>query len=1056
MKLIARAIQDPVTVIVGILLLTIFGLIALFRFPIQLTPNIDIPVITVTTLWPDASPQEVEREIIKRQEEKLKNVSRLKKMTSTSRRSVGQIRLEFEIGTSIDRARLDVSDMLRQVEEYPDKAKQPVVEAASAAESEASAWIILEATREGVYVPHFGEFIEDVIESRLRRVEGVAKITSYGGQDKEVQVWVNLPALAVRQLTLGDVQLAMARENLNVSAGDLDEDKFAYQIRGVGEFTTLEDVAEVVIAQQPGGPVYVRDVAKVSFGYREPDFIVRETGEIVAALSANREVGSNVIQVMARLRKAIAELNKTVLESKGLRLRLVYDETEYIYSAIGLVRSNLLLGGLLATAVILIFLRSFRPTLVVAASIPISVIGTFLLLSLLGRNLNVVSLAGMAFAVGMVVDNAIVVLENIYRHRQMSEDPFRAAYHGATEVWGAVLASTLTTVAVFLPVVFIREEAGQLFRDISIAISAGVALSLIVSITVIPMLSARVLGKTAKTKTLAMKLTAPFTRFGQTMSKLVMTMLGAAIRSTFSKFMTVLILAGASIAGSYLLLPPASYLPAGNRNLIITFLIFPPGYSLEEGSKIAEQFEAVLRPYWQAKAGSEEAGKLPFPPIRHLFYVDIGDTAFMGVIAQQPEKVRQLIPLINSIWSRIPGTFGYAFQPSIFGRSVSGRGNTIDIEITGDDIDHVTQAGMVIMFQIAASKELGNQRPQPNPPSFMLGGPEVQLQPDRVKLARAGTTWDQVALAITTEIDGAKVSDFLDNGNEIDLVLKGQLDNGQYTQDILQVPIYTLRGGVLPLGNLVRYVPTSAQTEITHIEEQRAVTLIVEPPAGMEIQRTMEIIDEQIVAPLRQAGQIPPDVNIRLAGTADKLVQTGRALAGGLVLALVITYLLMASLFGSFLYPLIIIFSVPLAAVGGILGLDILRTLVGQQMDVLTILGFVILIGTVVNNAILIIHQTLNFVRENMPPKDALVESVRTRIRPIFMSTLTTIFAMMPLVLAPGAGSELYRGLGAVIVGGLFVSSIFTLFLIPSLFSLLPDRWIVRSQQRRMVDLGKE
>lgn len=1043
MRLADRAIKDPVSVIVGVLLVGLFGLIALFRFPIQLTPNVDIPVITVQTIWPDASTQEIEEEIVKRQEEKLKNVQGLKKLTSTSQRSRASVKLEFDVGTDIKDARLRVSDTLRQVEDYPDDAKEPIIQSSQQSDENKIAWLILRAKRKDVFVPYMQEFVEDVVVPRLRRVTGVGNVDDFGGQERQVQVKVNFAALAARGLSVMDLRSALQRENINATAGDITEGKSDIPIRTPGQFEQLNEVAEVVIVQRSGGPVYVRDIATVVFEYKEPEFIVRHKGKTVIALGVSREVDANVIEVMAGIRQAVTELNDYDLKARGLHLHQAYDETDYIYSAIGLVRSNLILGSVLAVAVMLIFLRAGRPTLIVALSIPISVIGTFLALSLMGRNLNVISLAGMAFAVGMVVDNAIVVLENIYRHREMGEPAFEAAYNGTVEVWGAVLASTLTTVAVFLPVIFVEQEAGQLFRDIALAISAGVSISLLVSITVIPMLSARLLAGAGETTFKTNRVLNHFRFIGQFVSRLVLGLLDRILGSVQLRVAVIVVMISGAVLGSWILIPPASYLPVGNRNLAFGFMILPPGYGVDEGVRIGEQIESTIRPYWQVEAGSDEAKKLPYPAVREFFYISLGSVSFMGVIAQEDRAIGDLIPLAKSSFAKIPGVFGFVSQPSLFGRSIGGRGNTVDVEISGHDLDKVTQAGRAMFMRIMANKDLGGF-PRPKPSNFMLAAPELQFRPDRVKLAMAGVSWSEIALVTATAVDGAIVGEFSDYGKKIDLVLKSGSSNPRYTQDLRHVPIATGRAGIVTLGSLVREVDTTAQEEIDHIEERRAVTLSVEVPRGMALEEVMTKIRQEIIAPMRETGQLHPGLDVNLAGTADKLVETGRALGGGLLLALVITYLLMCSLLGSFVHPLIIMLSVPLAAVGGFAGLNIMRAVAGQQMDVLTMLGFVILVGTVVNNAILIVYQAINLIRAGAETKPALLESVRTRMRPIFMSATTTICAMLPLVIRPGSGSELYRGLGAVIVGGLAVSTIFTLVLIPALFSFVPTRWIAK------------
>lgn len=1046
------SIKHPVTVTVGVLLAVLFGILGLLSFPIQLTPNVDVPVITVETIWPDASPQEIEQDIVVPQEEQLKGVTGLKKMTSSSVRGQASIRLEFPVGFDKDAARLDVSDRLRRVEDYPDQVNEPVVQSSGSQESEAIAWLLITATEPGLDVTTFKQYVEDNVVTRLERIEGVSDVPVYGGREPEVHVLVDMAKLAGHALTVGDLRNALVQANLNITAGDIDEEKLSVQVRGEGRFDQPEEVANVVIAYREGGPVYVRDVAEVLETHEDTVFVVRKKGEPMLAMPVRRETGSNVIEVMKELRARIVEINENQLADKGLLLEQVYDETDYIYSAIGLVRSNLLIGGTLAILVMLVFLRSGSSTLIVAIAIPVSVIATFLALSLMGRNLNVVSLAGMAFAVGMVVDNAIVVLENIYRHRQMGKDRFTAAGDGAREVWTAVLASTLTTVAVFVPVIFVEDEAGQLFRDISLAIVAGVSISLLVAITVIPTLGARIIGaaavpgekpsaRIAKRKhhmTVLQLLTVPFSVFGAFVGNSVTGLNAAILRSTPIKIVVVLLLAAASIIGSKLLMPPASYLPTGNRNLVFAAVLPPPGYSVDEYRRLGDTIEATMRPYWESEPLPSHAGEPDAPPaMENFFFVAFGTTVFMGGTCTDETRAGELIPIFQQAFAKVPGVFGFAFQPSIFGRSVgSGRGNTIELEFSGYEIEHVESSALAMFMALMQDNPVtGGGPPQPSPTNFNLGAPELQFQPDRVKIAMLGLHWTDVAMALQAMVDGVYAGDYLDRGKQIDLVIRSDQARQTLTQQLQHTPLYTANGSIVPLGSAVRSVNIRTQQQINHIEEQRAITLEVEPLKDVPLQAAMEQLDE-MVARMQQSGAISPDVSVVQAGSADKLTETRRALTGGFLLALIIAYLLMSSLFESFVHPLVIMITVPLATVGGFLGLRILHEINGQEMDVLTMLGFVILIGIVVNNAILIVHQSLNFMQEGHEPTTAIIESVRSRVRPIFMTTTTTVLGMLPLVIMPGAGSELYRGLGSVIVGGLVCGTIFTLFLVPSLFSL--------------------
>ena len=495
MKLVDTAIKRPVTVIVGAILLVLFGFISLYRIPIQLTPNVDLPEVSVETRWEGASPQEVEREIIDVQEEELKNLEGLDSMESESRDSYAYINLMFEIGTDPDDALLRVSKKLDQVKKYPTDADKPLIKSGGRRE-QAIAWMVVKALDgyKGVLNQEF-DFINDNVKPFLERIDNIASVNVYGGQERELTVIIDTEAMAARKITIPELLRALSVENRNVSAGSFDEGKRKYITRTVGEFRDVADVENVIVKRVNNIPVKVGDVSRVQVGYEKLDVVVRHEGAPTIVMNVVREPGSNVLVIMSRLKEVLKDLNDSVLKDRKLVIRQVYDETGYIYSAIDLVRQNIFLGGILAVVVLVLFLRSLASTFIVSLAIPISVIATFLIMTLLGRNINVVSLAGLSFAIGMVVDNSIVVFENIFRHREMGKSRVTAAYDGTVEVWGAVLASTLTTVAVFLPIVFVQEEAGQLFRDIAIAISSAVLLSLIVSITGIPTLSAKILGR---------------------------------------------------------------------------------------------------------------------------------------------------------------------------------------------------------------------------------------------------------------------------------------------------------------------------------------------------------------------------------------------------------------------------------------------------------------------------------------------------------------------------------------------------------------------------------
>ncbi len=613
-----------------------------------------------------------------------------------------------------------------------------------------------------------------------------------------------------------------------------------------------------------------------------------------------------------------------------------------------------------------------------------------------------------------------------------------AALSGAREVRGAVLASTLTTIAVFLPVIFVEEEAGQLFEDIAIAISFAVLLSLVVSITLIPSLAARIIGtpnnnSSKRTGKGGIRGLLGISDLAGGFANLVASFVYWLSGKTLARLAVVVCLTGLALGMAFFLAPKTEYLPEGNRNLVLGIIIPPPGYSIDEFEAMAEFAESHLRKYWEAKPGDALDG----PPLNSFFFVAFSQRIFMGAGTRDPLRAREAIPIFRNILRKIPGVIAVVTQTSLFARGI-GAGRAVDIDIRGPELTQLVALGQRVFAETMTQIPGSQLRPIP---SLDLGNPEIRIIPDRSRAAQAGLTAREIGIQIDALLDGIKVGEVRRLGQKIDLTLMGRREAVKRTEDFNDLQINTSLGERVTLGSVADIALIAGPTQINHIERLRSVTIQVIPPKEVPMETAMERIRNNVVAPLVASGELKSPYRITLSGTADDLTRTRRALQGNFILALVITFLLMASLFESFLYPFVIMFSVPLAAAGGFLGLFLVNRFIGfQPLDVLTMLGFVILIGVVVNNAILIVHQSLNFMRDaNMPPREAIRDSVRTRIRPIFMSAFSSVMGMLPLVLFPGAGSELYRGIGSVVMGGLLVSTVFTIFLVPSLFSLVLD-----------------
>ncbi len=1023
MDAVKFSIQKPVTIVVGIIMVVMFGVIGLLRMPYQLSPSVIEPEITVTTQWSGTTPYEVEREIIEEQEKVLKGIPGLKEMESTASNNQGSVTLKFAIGTDTDDALLRVSNKLNEVSAYPENVDKPVISATGAATSPVI-WMVLK-TREGnprsAYT--FRTYFENNVRQYIERVDGVADLFIGGGIEREMHIIVSPEKLAAYGLTITDLMSILRSENINVSAGVMGVGRRDYRIRAVAEFQSPEAIEETIIQSTGQRRIRLSDVAEVEFGYEKLKTAMLHLGKEGIAIGVKPEPKTNILNMTDRVESVVAWVNKEKLEGEGIFLDWVYDQRPYIRGAIDRVKQNIIIGGALAIVVLFIFLRSLSSTIIVAMAIPISVIGTFIFMSLTGRNLNVVSLAGIAFAVGMLIDSAIVVLENIDRHRDMGKSAFQAAYDGAREVWGAILASTLTTVAVFLPIVFMEEEAGQLFRDIAIAVTISVTLSLFVSVSVIPMLSKQI-SRITDRKSARKRFRMPRRGIGYWLAEGIMLLVSGVTRHWTLRLAAVIALSGLAIVTTIKLFPKMEYLPQGNRNLIINLLIPPPGLSFAERKSIGEQIYQINEPH----IGKDHNG---FPGIKNMFYVGSEQLMLFGAVSQHEQRAAELIPLFRKTINAIPGMFGVSLQAGIFQSSL-GKGRSIDVDISGEDLARVVQTAGALFGAI--KKEMPSAQIRPVP-SLELLFPEVRLLPDRDRLRAAQMTTRDFGLMVDVLMDGRDIGDFKQEGlKKIDLVLKASEQEIDTPEKLYNALLAVPGGKILPVSSLSDLERTSGITQIRHLERQRTITLQVTPPSDMPIQVAMERIDNTIIPPLAGRGMLE-GTDVKQSGVADKLTQTRKTLQWDFVLAAVISYLLMSALFGNFIYPVIIMFTVPLAAAGGFIGLTLVNLYIATQpFDILTMLGFIILIGVVVNNAILIVHQSLNNIRENgMPHREAVLEATRTRLRPIYMSAATSVFGMLPLVLFPGPGSELYRGLGSVVLGGLALSTLFTVFVIPAL-----------------------
>jgi HAE1 family hydrophobic/amphiphilic exporter-1 len=1020
MKLIDMSLKNGTAVVVAMILVVLFGLAALSRIPVQLNPTIDSPIISIRTDYPGAAALEVESEITLRQEQRLATVQNLRKIRSESEEGEAQIELEFEWGVDKDSAVVDINTKLGSVRDLPDEAEKPVI---YASDSEEYNSVIRITVQSDLPVNEVREIMEDNLGPRLERIEGVGRVRWYGGARREIQVLLDLSALDARNVSINDVRAALRRENQNRRGGDIEEGDSRVVLRTVGQYTDLNQIRRTVVKNGPEGVIRIDDVAEVVDGFEDPESIGGTMGKPSVGVSISKISGANTISVCKQVVAEVERINEENRES-GLFLWVNYDSSDYIWDAVARVSINLLIGAVAATLVLFLFLRSFVSTLAIGLTIPLCLIGTFTLLAAFDRSLNVISLAGLAFAAGMVVDNAVVVMENIVRHSRLSKaSPVTVAREATGEVWAPILASSLTTLVVFIPILFIREQAGQLFRDIAYSISFAVVLSMFASITVIPMLASRLFGKLAKSRPengTAARSPGPLVRMGLAVQGLFASVVKLGVRKKGFRFAFL----GAATAMFFLslqIIPPAEYLPQSKSSKVFGRLSNPAGVSLEGAKRQLDKIETFTM---------NEVDHLyrMFSYARH-------SSSFFGIYLEEEyataEAADKAIADLEAHAKKVlPSDFRFsAYRVSDFGWRFEGK--RIEVEFSGPDLEKLHEMSLDIEEQLRLLPEVKEVFS-----SFQLSNPELQVYPDRDRLADLGMSASDVADAVETIMEGSRTSYYREGGKEYYIVLKARKGQMLHADALRGLLLTTPKGDAVRLNEVATIRKQLGPDSIEHVNKERTITLRINIHDGTPLQTFIEKTKNEVLIPFKATMadryKVPAtSYRAELAGSADDLRRTMEALSQSLLFALVISYLLMTALFQSFKYPLIILFSVPLAMTGGFLGVWI----GGVEFNVITMLGFVLLAGIVVNNAILLVDFTLRSVRNGVEVHEAALEAVRVRMRPIFMTSSTTALGMLPLALGRGVGTELYSGLGCAVVGGLALSTIFTLIIIPLLLT---------------------
>ncbi|ATC95946.1 efflux RND transporter permease subunit [Pseudoalteromonas tunicata] len=1014
MNLTRSSLKNPASVVVILVLIMLFGLISVFKLPIQLTPNIEQPQISIFSGWRSAAPEEIESVIIEPLENAVKNTPGAIDVTTQIGQGNGSITLTFEVGADMQQAMLDVLNNLNQAPPLPLDAIDPIISAGgnagpgSGGPTAATLLVVPTADVESVDMSAYQKVIEDVIEPRLARIQGVARVFMASQRPRELRVSFDPHKAAALGISINDMTRTLANSR-DVSGGIADVGRRQYTVRFTGQYNT-QNLGDMRIGYSNQRPIYLRDVATVEDTLVDRQAMTLRNGKPAYYITMTRSNDSNTVAVLDELNIAIKELNDGALQEHGLAIELSYDASVHIRNALDLVKSNLGLGVLLACGILWLFFRGFGPTLIIAATIPVSLMVAFLALNIFDRSLNVVSLAGLAFAVGLVLDAAIIVQENINRLRADGMENNKAALKGAVQVSGALFASTATSVAIFLPILFMAGIEGQLFSDLALTLSIAVIASFVSAVTIIPIASKYLLTQPAKAD--------PFAAYWQSLTQWVMKLTNSKTKQ-WSWIASLLL---GSVIATWAFLPQTDFMPRAPTDGFFYSLNTPPGGNIEfMEAEIASRVKQRLMPHYTGEK---------LPKIRNFNFYVFGSNAGGFIYADDPLHVQELMDVArNEIFAGLPDTQVFLFRGSMIQVSNGGNGRTLSIDLKGPDMDKLIEVAELGLKTVAEQMPGSTAQPQP---SLDMAEPELRLHPNDRRISQAGLTRTDVARAIQAFTSGLFVTEYFDGNERMNVILRAT--QWQTPEQLAALPIASPDAGIQTLGELTTLERTVGPSQLRRVNGKRTVSILVTPPEDMSLQQAQQLLNEKVL-PIMKA-QLPSDASLILAGNAEKMASAIDEMQINFALAMFILFLLMTALFKSAKDSFLVLLVMPMAVAGGVLALALLNLFTFQSLDLLTMIGFIILLGLVVNNAILLVDQTREAERAGLSRTKAVEQAVLIRARPVYLSTLTSLFGMLPLMLMPGVGSEIYRGLATVIVGGMAISAIFTLVLMPSLLRL--------------------
>ncbi|MEM7432144.1 MAG: efflux RND transporter permease subunit [Pseudomonadota bacterium] len=1013
MRLTRTSLANPAAVAIVVAVVLLLGIVSIFSIPAQLLPQIEKPVMTVSAGWPAASPREIEAEITVPIEEVLQGTPNMTEMGAWSMPNFAWIQLEFALETDMTLALIDVISRLNQLRPLPGNANRPNVSMGEwgDANDQLIEYFIQQLEGDENDLIQNKRYLREVVRPEIAGLYGVSRVGLFdtsGNASDQLQIVIDPYKAAEYGIDIARAEDRIGRSS-NISSGVVDVGRRSYTLRVEGRYD-VDELNGLILDWRDGLPVMLGDIASIEYGPPQREGFIYQNGRPAARFSIAKTNDANVLEALDGVKTRIDELNDTDFKERNLLAANSFDPSVYIKRSINLLTGNLAAGILLAIGVLWLFLRQWRATLIIALAIPVSLLATFFVLSLAGRSLNVISLAGLAFATGMVLDAAIVVLENIVRLRERGESPDTASDTGTSQVWGALLASTATTVAIFIPIMFLEDVEGQMFADLALTIAIGVTVSLLVAITILPTASRywmRNLPNDTIDESQWDSLADRIIGLTNTQSKRVGWIVGLMVGSVFF---------------TVSLWPESNYLPPVKRDTVDSFLAFPPGTNVETADKeIAQLLIDRLDPYLKGE-------KEPAVNDYFLWTFPGGNGGWLAINPKDGTNLDAFQALVqNEIIAGVPDMSGFTMRRSLFG-GFEGS-NSVEMRLASVDSEAMKAVVGRVMQLIPSQIPGASAQPQPDP---FAEANELRFTPNDVRLAEVGWNRSDLTRVIMKLGQGVWLGEYFTGRERVDIYVK--TTRFETPEEMASVPVATPDGGVVPLGELASISIAPSPAMVMRINRARVNSVIVNPPEGMSLEALVDELQNNIEPQI--TGLMPADGTIQYAGSVQELERAIGTLGLNFLTALALLVLIMAGLFRSIKDAVLVIISIPLAAVGGVFAITIVNQINFQPLDLLGMIGFIILLGLVVNNAILLVAQTRAAEAQGLGRADAVRQALRYRLRPIFMSTLTSLFGMLPLLVVPGTGSEIYRGMAAAIVGGMAVSTLFTLLLLPSLLQL--------------------